>query len=689
LKTPATKTSLIICLVLALVTFAVYWPVTQHEFIVFDDQQYVTDNTHVQAGLTWPGVVWAVTNIEAANWHPLTWLSHMTDCELFGLYPGGHHLTNVLFHIANALLLFVWLNELTGARWRSAFVAALFAWHPLHVESVAWVAERKDVLSTFFWLLTLMAYTRFAQKSEVRSQKSEAGSPSINHQLLTINYLLALFFFACGLMSKPMVVTLPFVLLLLDFWPLHRIQISNFKFQIVLRLVIEKIPFFALAAAGSAVTYLVQKNGGALSSFATLPPSERVANALVSYVRYISKTLWPADLVIIYPHPGHWPILAVIGTVLVLAAWTGLFVWRMRSNPYLIVGWLWFLGTLVPTIGLVQVGSQSIADRYTYIPGIGLFILIVWGANDLFNLWPERRKFLSLAGSVALAGCLAVTSLQLIHWQNSKSLFLHAIEASTDNFVAYFCLAQAFKESGQKAEALALLRESVKIQNHYPASQFALAKALLDSGQPAEAFTHFEATVKMLPHTPDLRYTVGTFLLQNDRPEDAIRHFTAAIADQPIYPEAHNALGWAYLRESKFDLAIPQFTDALRQKPGFAEAHHNLAFTLTKQNKPAEALPHFAAAAELEPANAEYRFSYGLCLLDNQKPAEAAVQFAKELELTPNETKAHYRLAQALQQQGKFADAVPHYREALRLTPDFPEAKSVLDEILAAHPNLK
>ncbi len=688
LKTPVVKPSVLICLALAVVTLAVYWPATEHEFIVFDDQQYVTDNAHVQAGLTWVGVVWAFTNIEAANWHPLTWLSHMLDCNLFGLYAGGHHLINVLFHIANSLLLFVLLHRLTGARWRSAFVAAFFAWHPLHVESVAWASERKDVLSTFFWLLTLMAYARYAEKAESRKQKPAA-------QLSTPSYLLALFFFACGLMSKPMVVTLPFVLLLLDYWPLNRLPLFDSQKITVkdfvrktLRLTVEKIPFFILAFVGSAITYLVQKSGGALSSFVTLPLHERVANALVSYVRYISKTFWPADLAIIYPHPNHWPIMAVIGAVVVLLAWTGLFLWRIRRNPYLSVGWFCFLGTLIPTIGLVQVGSQSIADRYTYIPGIGLFVLIVWGANDLFNLWPKRREFLPVIGSVALAGCLAGTSLQLVHWQNSRSLFLHAIEATTDNFVAYYCLGQAFNEIGRKDDALALYAESVKIEDHYPASQFTLAKALLESGRPAEAFAHFEATVRLMPHTPDLRYTVATYLLQYDRADDAIRHLTAAITDKPDYPEAHSALGWAYLRQSKFDQAAAQLSEAIRQKPDFAEAYFNLGFTSLRQDKTNEALLHFAKAVELNPANAEYRFNFGLALLDRHQPAEAALQFAEELKLTPNETKAHFRLAQALQQQGKSAEAVPHYREAIRLTPDFSEAKAALDEILSAHPEL-
>jgi tetratricopeptide (TPR) repeat protein len=697
LKTFNVKPSIIICLALAVVTFAVYWPMTHHDFILFDDQQYVTENPHVQAGLTGAGVVWAFTNDVAANWHPLTWLSHMADCDLFGLYAGGHHLINLLFHIANTLLLFLWLNRMTGALWRSAFVAAFFAWHPLHVESVAWVAERKDVLSTFFWLLTLMAYTRYAESMNGRSWREKSGNATALALVTcppSLYYGLALFLFACGLMSKPMVVTLPFVLLLLDYWPLNRLElpaaggVKDFVRK-ALRLVVEKIPFFALAAAGSVMTYLAQKTGGALWSLSALPPQDRLANAVLSYVRYISKTLWPSDLAIIYPYPRHWPVIVTIGCVLVLAAWTGLFLWRLRRNPYLAVGWFWFLGTLVPTIGLVQVGSQSMADRYMYIPSIGLFVLVVWGLNDFFDRWPERKKFLPLAGVVALAGCLGVTSIQLGHWQNSFSLFVHAIDVTSDNYVAYNSLGQAFTQAGRKQEAAGMFLTSVQIETNFPPAQFNLAHALVAVGRPAEALPHYEAAARLMPNDPDLRYDFGTYLLHQDKPAEASRQFLAALDLRPDFPKAHNALGWACLRQSKLDQAVAQFETAIRLQPDFAEAHLDLAFTLNQQGKTNEALPHFLAAVKFDPGNPEYRFNLGLALLDHHQPAAAAIQFAAEIRLMPNDTNAHYRLAQALQQQGKFAEAVPQYREALRLTPDFPEARAALAAILAAHPELK
>jgi tetratricopeptide (TPR) repeat protein len=661
----------VVCLVLALGTLAIYWPITSNDFVNFDDQQYVTANPHITSGLTWTNVVWAFQSGEAANWHPLTWISHMIDCDLYGTNPGGHHLTNLLFHIANTLLLFLFLREITGATWRSAFVAALFAWHPLHVESVAWASERKDTLSAFFWMLTLLAYVRFVALSKVQSPKSK------------VFYPLALVFFACGLMSKPMVVTLPFVLLLLDCWPLGRI--SGFRFQVSdFKLLLEKIPFFALAIAGSVVTYLVQKNGGAFWSTSLF---DRVENAAVAYARYISKIIWPTDLAVVYPYQGHWPLLCAIGAALLLAVWSGLFIDRARRQPCLLVGWLWFLGTLVPTIGLVQVGAQSMADRYTYIPSIGFFIIVVWGVDGLFDLWPECRKYLPLAGGVALAGCLAVTSLQIGYWRNSIVLFSHALAVTGDNYIADNCLGKAFELAGQQDNALYLYTEAVRIEPRYPQAQFNLATTLLGYGRTDEALEHFNTAAELMPHDPDVQYDIGTYFLLHDQPGKAAGYFAAALADKPVFPEANNSLGSALLKQSKLDEAIAQFHEALRLKPDFAQAHLNLATALIKQGNIAEAIGQFSESARLQPADPDAHFNLGLALLDNRRPAEAAAEFSRELQLTPNETKAHYRLAQALSHENKSSEAIPQYREAIRLTPDFPDALNELAWIFATDPD--
>ena len=688
----------LICLVLAVLTFAVYSPILHHDFILYDDQQYVTQNPHVTAGLTWPGVVWAFTTTYAANWHPLTWLTHMADCQMFGLWAGGHHLVDLLWHIANTLLLFAWLNRLTGAMWRSAFVAAFFAWHPLHVESVAWVAERKDVLSTFFWLLTLMAYTRYAEAKRIvalRAAGGEAvGLPADARPRILGYYFLTLALFACGLMSKPMVVTLPFVLLLLDYWPLNRLALPAAGggpdfFRKALRLVVEKIPFFVLSAAGCLTTYLAQKGGGALWSLSALPPQDRLANAVVAYVRYVSKTFWPADLAIIYPYTRHWPVLVTLGALLFLVVWTWLFLARLRRNPYLAVGWFWFLGTLVPTIGLVQVGSQSMADRYMYIPSMGLFILIVWGLNDFMARWPDRKNFLPLAGGVALAGCLAATFVQVGYWQNGFSLFSHAVESTENNYVAYNSLGQTFKAAGRPAEAMEMFQASVRIETNFPPAQVNLAQALAAAGQPVAALAHYRDSVRLMPGDPDLRYDVGTFLLHQGKLEEAVTQFLAALEIKPALPLAHNALGWAYMRQSKLAEAVPQFQKAIQLKPDFAEAYLDLAYTLVQQGKTNAALPNFQAAVKYAPQNAEMRFNLGLALLNAGQSAAAADQFAAEIRITPGDSDAHFRLAQALEDQGKFAAAAGEYREALRLTPDFSKASTALAELIAAHPGLK
>jgi tetratricopeptide (TPR) repeat protein len=629
-----------ICLALALVTAALYYPITRNGFVDFDDEEYIVGNPHITSGLTWTNAVWAFKSGEAANWHPLTWMSHMADCDLFQLNPGGHHLTNLLFHVVNTLLLFLLLNKMTGAVWRSAFVAAFFAWHPLHVESVAWASERKDTLSTFFWLLTLIAYVKYAHLAKGQSQKSK------------VFYLLALIFFACGLMSKPMVVTLPFVLLLLDYWPLGRIPNSEFQILKLKHLLLEKAPFFLMAAAGSAVTFLVQKTAGAMwaTSWDT-----RLENVVLAYVRYISKLVWPQNLAIVYSHPGHWPALLAVCAAALLLTLTALSVYSARQFSYLPVGWFWFLGTLVPTIGLVQVGAQSIADRYTYIPSIGFFIVVVWGAHDLAQRWPAKGKFLPLAGGVALIGCLGVTSIQIGYWQNSEKLFLHAIEVTTDNFVAENCLGKAFEKAGQNDRALVLYLDAVKIAPRYPQAQFNLAISLLVFGKTKEALEHLRTAAQLEPHDPDIQYDLGIYFKQNGSPEDAARGFQAALADRPDFPEAQTELGTLLAQQKKF----------------------------------AEAIPHFAVTVRLKPNDPEARFDLGLALLDNHQPTEAAAQFYEELRLTPNATKAHFRLAKALAEQNKFAEAATHYRNALRLNPDFPDAKAALDQLLSAHPELK
>jgi tetratricopeptide (TPR) repeat protein len=516
-----------ICFVLAAGTLAVYFPILWHGFLNYDDPDYILDNPHVKGGLTWPNIVWAFEPTGyAANWHPLTWISHMADCQLFGLHPAGHHFVNVLFHTADALLLFILLHNLTGAIWRSAFVAALFAWHPLHVESVAWASERKDVLSAFFWMLALITYASYAKKEKRAADFSLLASS---------NYWLALLFFACGLMSKPMVVTLPFVLLLLDFWPLQRFNLSTF-----LRLFLEKTPFFALMIGSCLMTLVVQKN--ALWSSASLPFQFRLANAFMSYTRYLSKIFCPTNLALIYPYPHSWPLGGVVVAAAVLGILSIVFILQAKRFPYLAVGWFWFLGTLVPAIGLVQVGVQSMADRYTYLPAIGIFILATWGVSDLLNSSHRKAVICAFAGSVALAACLALTSFQLSYWRNSFTIFWHTFLVTTDNYAADDCLGKTLNNMGQLDKAADFYEEAVRLEPTYPMAQFDLGMNSLARGDSSDASNHLAIAIQLWPGNPVMQYDFGVFLLQHHDTNNAAAHFHAALVDRPDFPEAQEKL---------------------------------------------------------------------------------------------------------------------------------------------------
>jgi tetratricopeptide (TPR) repeat protein len=561
----------LLCLLLALGTMALYWPITHYPFVQFDDDQYVVANPHVNSGLSATNFVWAFTTSEQANWHPLTWVSLQTDCALLGVNPGGTHLVNLLFHIANTLLLFLFLRSATGAVWRSAVVAALFAWHPMHVESVAWAAERKDVLSTFFWMLALLAYLQYARSVPRRAWPF---------------YVLTLCFCACGLMSKPMVVTLPCALLLLDFWPLNRIAPLQSESGLpepmqcqpvsLIRVVLEKVPFFALIVAGSVVTYLVQSGSGAVSGIAL---SERLSNAALAYSQYTAKMFWPTDLAIIYPHPRHWPVPLALGAAALLAVWTCLCAFNWRRSPYLAVGWFWFLGTLVPTIGIIQVGAQAMADRYTYIPSIGLFIVVVWGAAAFFRSRASGRVILPALGCAALTGCAGATICQLDFWRDSIVLFRHAIEVTTDNYAAENCLGKAYERRGtpgDDARALACYELSVKTEPRFPYAQFNLAMALLDAGQVPEALGHLQRAAALEPRDPDIQYDLGIYFSQHNSWTNAMLCFSNSLAVRPDFAPTQMAMGSALAHLKHTGEAAAHFKKALELDPKLLQARTNL-----------------------------------------------------------------------------------------------------------------
>jgi tetratricopeptide (TPR) repeat protein len=604
LKKLSSPTPLLILLVLT--TIGVYLPAAWNDFIGYDDPDYIISNPHVRSGLTWNNVVWALTTNLGGNWHPLTWLSHMVDCQLFGLQPGPHHLVSVSFHAANTFLLFLLLGRLTGAVWRSAIVAALFALHPLHVESVAWAAERKDVLSTFFFMLTLIAYVRYAegrkQKAESRKQKAEAGSQdssqsSIHYPPSTILYLLALWFFALGLMSKPMLVTLPFVLLLLDYWPLGRLGSSTpwpaigerRLLNSLFPLVLEKTPFFALSLVSSWITFVSQQHGGAVS--ATYALEDRFDNAVVSYVRYIGKMFWPQNLAVFYPHRDHWPGWQVAAASLVLLLIFVAAVALRRRRPYFLTGWLWYFGTLVPVIGLIQVGDQSMADRYTYIPLIGLFVILVWGAADLLSGFsglecesaPERKDARSgrfnagcFVAVFAILSCASLTWDQLYYWRNSKLLFAHAILSTPNNYVAYNNLGCCLFYEGNTPEAIANYRLALSINPACDPALKNMGVALAGERKFAEAVPYYEAALRLRPGLFEIHLALGDALAECGRPEEAMAHYLAVLERAPDHAEAHFHLGLALARQGRNEEAATHFAEAMRLRPDFLEAKRQL-----------------------------------------------------------------------------------------------------------------
>ncbi|MGO8679572.1 MAG: tetratricopeptide repeat protein [Limisphaerales bacterium] len=577
----------LVAVLLALVTIALYWPAMRCDFINFDDPAYVTNNHHVQGGLNWEGVKWAFGNTEqGAYWAPLLWLSHMLACQFFGLNAWGHHLINVLLHAANTALVFLVFQRMTRATWRSLILAAVFGWHPLRVESVAWVTERKDVLSGCFGLLTLFFYARYVQKSEVGSRKSETKLPTASSFPLSPFYWFALFFFALGLMSKPMLVTLPFVMLLLDYWPLQRVTGDPWQVAGIFRLVREKIPFFALAAVSSVVTFVVQKHGGAVMTVENFPLGARVGNALISYCRYLGKMFWPTDLAVFYPHPGYWPreqVLLAGGFLCGISA----LLWMKRGRyPFLLMGWLWFVGTLVPVIQLVQSGEQAMADRFTYMPSLGVLILLIWGAYELTRRWCYHELALSAAGSAAIVLCLAVTRQQLGYWKDSETIYRHTLEVTENNLIAHYNLGKALVNKGKIAEAISQYQEVLRLKPDYADAHDNLGIALFEKGKIDEAINQFREAIRLKPDGAEAHYNLGISLGSKGQYDEAISQFREAVRLKPDDAEAHNNLGVTLVKNGRIDEAISQYQEAIRLKPDYAQAQINLARALEKKNAP-------------------------------------------------------------------------------------------------------
>ena len=556
---------------LAVSTLLVFCQARNFDFINYDDNEYVSENQHVLNGLTQDGIIWAFTTTpHVGNWHPITWLSLMLDCQLFGTNAGWMHFVNLLLHIANTLLLFAVLKKMTGSLWPSAFVAAAFALHPMHVESVAWIAERKDVLSTLFWMLTLLAYVSYVKRPA------------------TLRYLVTITIFAIGLLTKPMLVTLPFVLLLLDYWPLNRfdspkaerqshrtVPVVN-KRQILYRIIIEKIPFFALVAVSSVITFLVQRAGGAIVNINALPLKDRAANAFLSYARYIGKMFWPQNLAVFYPFDADsfafWQVAMCVLLLLVIS----IFVIRFgRNQKYLLVGWFWFVGTLVPVIGFVQVGIQAYADRYTYISYIGLFIMIAWGLPELLSKWPQRKIALGMAAAMVLTAMGIGAYRQVGYWSNSIALFSHAIEVTQNNALAHYNLGVAYGKLGRHQDAMEAYQQAIRIKPDYA----------------------------------DAHCNLGAAYGKLGRNKDAIKSYKQAIRIKPDNAESHNNLGAAYGKLGRYQEAIESLKQAIRIKPDYANAHNNLGFAYLMTGDKGSALEEYKILKTLDAEQANELFN--------------------------------------------------------------------------------
>jgi protein O-mannosyl-transferase len=596
-RNPNKNRPLLICLLLALVILAVYYQVHNFSFINYDDPIYVSENSNLHPGLTLNSIKWAFTSGYAGNWHPLTWLSHMLDWQFFGSNPAGHHLTNLLFHIANTLLLFLVLKKMTSAIWQSAFVAALFALHPLHVESVAWISERKDVLSTFFWLLTMWAYIRYVKNLKLKW------------------YLISLVLFALGLMSKPMLVTLPFVLLLLDYWPLERFGQQSFY-----RLIVEKIPFFVLAASSGVVTFFVQQGSQAVISLTKFPVEYRILNAVISYVKYIEKTCWPVRLAFFYPNPGRnvsIPYAAIsAGFLLAVTIFILLF---SKKHRYLFTGWFWYIVTLLPVIGLVQVGSQAMADRYSYITLTGLFIIIAWALPELLAKFPHRKAVLWASSLIVLFILAVCAYFQTQNWKDTITLSQHALKVTENNYIAHFCITAPLIEQGRIDQAIWHDTEALRIKPDYVDAMDGLGIAFYKMGKIDDAISQYKNALQLDPCDIKVCYNFGMALAAKGKFDDAVSLYNKALRIAPDAVNIRLNLGVALTSSGKLDQAAKEYEKILLIQPQNATAHNDFGVVLFQQGKIDDAIAHFNQAVKINPNYTDAKNNLTRVLAEKQK----------------------------------------------------------------------
>jgi Tfp pilus assembly protein PilF len=624
-----------ICAVLAAITWLIFGQTLAHDFVNYDDEVYVYDNAKVAAGLSPQNILWAFTHTVCANWHPLTVISHMLDCQLYGLKPAGHHFTNVLLHTIAVILLFLVLRQMTGGLWRSALVAALFAIHPLHVESVAWISERKDVLSAVFFMLMLGAYTRYIRALSLTS------------------YLFVLLFFAFGLMSKPILVTAPFVLLLLDYWPLKRF-VSETAAKLghrnrtesranIRRIFLEKIPLLFISFASCAATILAQRHF--IDPIDRLSFAERLGNAAVAIIVYLRQLVWPSGLSIFYPHPRHGlsAVQVSMAPLSLLAVSAAAFIYR-RKHPYFPTGWFWFLGMLVPVSGIVQVGTQAHADRYTYLPQIGLYILVTWFIADIVSSWRHQRVLLSTAMVSSIVILMWPAWKQTSHWRDSRTLWTHALAVNPENDTAHNGLCNLALRQNRFEEAVFHARKALQVRPDSADAHSNLGLALLGTGQKAEALIEFRKVIETSPARPRVHYNLATLLLDSGRIEEAIAEFQKELQIQPEFVDAQNNLGIALEQKGALDDAVTCFQKAIELDPRRPKTHYNLATVFLRQGQFDHAIAHLEKELLINPASAEAHNDLGIAWSQKGRINEAIGEWQKTLDLQPHNLSAYCNL---------------------------------------------
>jgi len=676
----ARQTAAIIAILLLMGTFALFSRTAGHDFVNIDDDEYVYNNQYVVQGLTIRGITWALTATHAANWHPVTWLSHMLDVQLFGLNPAGHHLMNVAIHGLNVMLLFLLLRRLTGTLWRSAAVAALFAVHPLHVESVAWVAERKDLLSTLMALATISFYSSYARTGRQAS------------------YLAACSCYLLGLMAKPMLVTLPLLLLILDYWPLERVRPGSRE---LLKLLREKIPLLAAMLCSMAITLYAQTQGGAVNALTDTPLAARLANALVSYLQYLVKTVLPMDLAVFYPFTEHIPPWQPLLALVLLSLATRAAVHCRQRRPWLLTGWLWYLCSLLPVIGIVKVGSQAMADRYTYLPLIGFFIVVVWLGAELL---PRRGCYRQFAALAVITACSVSAWWQLGYWRNSITLNRRALAVTGDNFIArnnlgaalesagayeeallhfreaariapwfakaHVNMAEVMRKTGRVDEGLAMVRTALRIHPDYPLALDEYGALLLQSGRPDEALAVYRELLRTDPGSAEILHKLGTAASRQEDRTAAIGYFHRSLAINPVNSDCLFSLAKELDAAGEQDAAAPLFAASLSNAPRPAMIHTKLAVHRRQQGKLTAAEASLQAALRLEPGLAAARSELATVMLLQKRPEDAITQLREALRLAPAMPDYHYNMGLLLADMGDHTTALGHLRSAVRLKPE-------------------